>query len=95
MVPHGTVEQAITMVLNLEGSAEIVLAVSSQVDPQKGEQLVVLHTVDLDIETVRKGLIAAGLPNLWIPKVFKKVPKIPILGTGKLDLNTLKQLAGG
>jgi len=69
--------------------------VSSQVDPQKGEQLVVLHTVDLDIETVRKGLISAGLPNLWIPKVFKKVPKIPILGTGKLDLNTLKQLAGG
>jgi len=56
---------------------------------------VVLYTVDLDIETVRKGLIAAGLPNLWIPKVFKKVPKIPILGTGKLDLNTLKQLAGG
>jgi acyl-[acyl-carrier-protein]-phospholipid O-acyltransferase/long-chain-fatty-acid--[acyl-carrier-protein] ligase len=95
MVPHGTIEQAILKVLNLEGAADIVLAVSSQVDPQKGEQLVVLHTVDLDIETVRKGLIAAGLPNLWIPKVFKKVPKIPILGTGKLDLNTLKQLAGG
>jgi acyl-[acyl-carrier-protein]-phospholipid O-acyltransferase/long-chain-fatty-acid--[acyl-carrier-protein] ligase len=95
MVPHGTIEQAILKVLNLEGAADIVLAVSSQVDPQKGEQLVVLHTVDLDIETVRKGLIAAGLPNLWIPKVFKKVPKIPILGTGKLDLNTLKELAGG
>jgi acyl-[acyl-carrier-protein]-phospholipid O-acyltransferase/long-chain-fatty-acid--[acyl-carrier-protein] ligase len=95
MVPHGTVEQAIMKVLNLEGTAEIILAVSSQVDAQKGEQLVVLHTTDLDIETVRKGLITAGLPNLWIPKVFKKVPKIPILGTGKLDLNTLKQLAGG
>ena len=95
MVPHGTVEQAILMVLKLEGSAEIVLAVSSQVDSQKGEQLVVLHTVELDVETVRKGLIAAGLPNLWIPKLFKKVPKMPILGTGKLDLNTLKQLAGG
>jgi acyl-[acyl-carrier-protein]-phospholipid O-acyltransferase/long-chain-fatty-acid--[acyl-carrier-protein] ligase len=95
MVPHGTIEQAILKVLNLEGAAEIVLAVSSQVDPQKGEQLVVLHTMDLDVETVRKGLVAAGLPNLWVPKVFKKVPKIPILGTGKLDLNTLKKLAGG
>ena len=95
MVPHGTLEHAMMMVLKLEGSAEIVLAVSSQIDPQKGEQLVVLHTIDLDVEAVRRGLVAAGLPNLWIPKLFKKVPKIPILGTGKLDLNTLKQLAGG
>ena len=95
MVPHGTVEQAILKVLNLEGSAEIVLAVSSQVDPQKGEQLVVLHTQDLDSDAVRQGLLSAGLPNLWIPKLFKKVPKVPILGTGKLDLNTLKKLAGG
>ena len=95
MVPHGTVEQAILKVLNLEGSAEIVLAVSSQVDPLKGEQLVVLHTQDLDSDAVRQGLLSAGLPNLWIPKLFKKVPKVPILGTGKLDLNTLKQLAGG
>lgn len=95
MVPHGTIEQAILKVLNLEGAAEIVLAVSSQVDPQKGEQLVVIHTPDLDPDAVRQGLLAAGLPNLWIPKLFKKVPKMPILGTGKLDLNTLKQLAGG
>jgi hypothetical protein len=27
--------------------------------------------------------------------VFKKVPGIPILGTGKLDLNRLRQLAQG
>ena len=95
MVPHGTIEQAILKVLNLEGASEIVLAVSSQVDSQKGEQLVVLHTIDLDSEIVKKGLVASGLPNLWVPKLFKKVPKMPILGTGKLDLNTLKQLAGG
>ena len=95
MVPHGTVEHAMLKVLNLEGASEIVLAVSSQIDPQKGEQLVVLHTMDLDTDAVRKGLLAAGLPNLWIPRLFKKVPKVPILGTGKLDLNTLKQLAGG
>jgi hypothetical protein len=35
------------------------------------------------------------LANLWIPKVFKKVAVIPILGTGKLDLNKLRQLAQG
>jgi acyl-[acyl-carrier-protein]-phospholipid O-acyltransferase/long-chain-fatty-acid--[acyl-carrier-protein] ligase len=93
MVPHGTVEQAILKVMNWEGSSEILLAVSSLTDAQKGEQLVVLHSVDLDVEMVRRGLVATGLPNLWIPKLFKKVPKVPILGTGKLDLNTLKRLA--
>jgi len=95
MVPHGTVEQAILKVMNLEGAAEIVLAVSSQTDAHKGEQLIVLHSVDLDPEIVRRGLVAVGLPNLWIPKLYKKVLKVPILGTGKLDLNTLKRLAEG
>jgi acyl-[acyl-carrier-protein]-phospholipid O-acyltransferase/long-chain-fatty-acid--[acyl-carrier-protein] ligase len=64
-------------------------------DPVKGEQLVVLHVDDLDVEATRTALVAAGLANLWIPKVFKKVPGIPILGTGKLDLNRLRQLAQG
>jgi hypothetical protein len=40
-------------------------------------------------------LAAEGLANLWIPKVFKKVPGIPILGTGKLDLHKLRELAQG
>jgi len=54
---------------------------------------VVLHTVDLEPEGVRVALVAAGLPNLWIPKIFKKVAVIPVLGTGKLDLRAIRQLA--
>ncbi|MEY3529426.1 MAG: hypothetical protein RLZ70_494 [Verrucomicrobiota bacterium] len=95
MVPHGTVEQALLKALNLQSASEVVLAVSAVSDPTKGEQLVVLHAVDLDPEAVRAALAAEGLANLWIPKVFKKVPGIPILGTGKLDLNKLRQLAQG
>jgi acyl-[acyl-carrier-protein]-phospholipid O-acyltransferase/long-chain-fatty-acid--[acyl-carrier-protein] ligase len=95
MVPHGTVEQALLKVLNLQSSAEVVLAVSAASDPAKGEQLVVLHTMELEADAVRAALAAEGLANLWIPKVFKKVPSIPILGTGKLDLNKLRQLAQG
>ena len=95
MVPHGTVEEALLKVLDLVGSAELKLAVSSAADPAKGEQLVVLHVDDLDVEATRTALAAAGLANLWIPKVFKKVPGIPILGTGKLDLNRLRQMAQG
>jgi acyl-[acyl-carrier-protein]-phospholipid O-acyltransferase/long-chain-fatty-acid--[acyl-carrier-protein] ligase len=34
-----------------------------------------------------------GVPNLWIPKQIKQVKEIPVLGTGKLDLRKLKELA--
>jgi len=95
MVPHGTVEDALRKVLGLADSHEHKLAVASAADPVKGEQLVVLHTEEVDPEAVRASLAAEGLANLWIPKVFKKVPVIPILGTGKLDLNKLRELAQG
>jgi len=95
MVPHGTVEDALRKVLGLADSHEHKVAVASAADPVKGEQLVVLHTEEVDPEAVRTALAAEGLANLWIPKVFKKVPVIPILGTGKLDLNKLRELAQG
>ena len=93
MVPHGTVEDAIIRVAGLAGGAEISIAVSACADVAKGEQLVVLHAVDLDVNRVREQLAADGLPNLWIPKSFCKVERIPVLGTGKLDLRAIKQLA--
>jgi acyl-[acyl-carrier-protein]-phospholipid O-acyltransferase/long-chain-fatty-acid--[acyl-carrier-protein] ligase len=42
-----------------------------------------------------KELTAAGLPNLWIPgsDSFYEVEQIPVLGTGKLDLQAVKELA--
>jgi len=95
MVPHGTVEDALRKVMGLTDSAEIKVAVASAADPVKGEQLVVLHVDDVDAEAIRTALAAEGLANLWIPKVFKKVPAVPILGTGKLDLNKLRELAQG
>jgi acyl-[acyl-carrier-protein]-phospholipid O-acyltransferase/long-chain-fatty-acid--[acyl-carrier-protein] ligase len=36
-----------------------------------------------------------GLPNLWIPRrdSFVEVPEIPILGSGKVDLRRVKDIA--
>ena len=44
-----------------------------------------------------KELAAAGLPNLWIPAAdsFFEVDEIPVLGTGKLDLQALKRAGHG
>ena len=88
-------EDALRKVLGLISSLEVKVAVASAPDAAKGEQLVVFHVDDIDLEAVRNGLVAEGLANLWIPKVFKKVPVIPILGTGKLDLSKLREMAQG
>ena len=58
-----------------------------------GEALVLLTTRDFDLAELRKKLADAGLPNLWIPRVVKKIEAIPVLGTGKLDLKRCKELA--
>ncbi len=37
----------------------------------------------------------SGLPKLWIPKQddIRVIEKLPLLGTGKLDLGAIKRLA--
>ena len=46
-------------------------------------------------EELCRKLSEAGLPNLFIPSLdsFLQVERMPILGTGKLDLKGLHQLA--
>jgi acyl-[acyl-carrier-protein]-phospholipid O-acyltransferase/long-chain-fatty-acid--[acyl-carrier-protein] ligase len=47
---------------------------------------------DLKPVEVREKLLAEGIPSLWIPKTVKRVEKIPILGSGKLDLGACQAL---
>ena len=95
MVPHGTVEQKLVEAFALDQSEGYALVVMGVPDPGKGEQLVLLTTSEaVTDESVKEKLNAAGVPNLWIPKIVKRVEKIPVLGTGKLDLKGCKDLAG-
>ncbi len=93
MVPHGTVEQKIVEVFDLDQSAGYVVVVTGVPDPSKGEALVLLTTLSLTTDEVRERLLAAGLPSLWVPKILRRVEKIPVLGTGKLDLKGCRDLA--
>ncbi|MFN9157120.1 MAG: acyl-[ACP]--phospholipid O-acyltransferase [Planctomyces sp.] len=98
MVPHILVEQAIAKVLEEDATeeTEIMCAVTSVADPKKGERLIVLHKpMKKSPREITDRLQAAGLPNLFIPSndSFIEVEKIPLLGTGKLDLRGVKQLA--
>jgi acyl-[acyl-carrier-protein]-phospholipid O-acyltransferase/long-chain-fatty-acid--[acyl-carrier-protein] ligase len=46
-------------------------------------------------DEVHRRLMEAGVPRLWIPSVrdFVRVEEIPITGTGKIDLRSLRELA--
>jgi acyl-[acyl-carrier-protein]-phospholipid O-acyltransferase/long-chain-fatty-acid--[acyl-carrier-protein] ligase len=95
MVPHIHIEETLNKLLGASDD-EMKAAVTAVSDPKKGERLVVLHTkIDKNAEELRKGLTEAGMPNLFLPATdsFFEVEKIPVLGTGKLDLKGLKSLA--
>lgn len=75
-------------------SASVVVTAVS--DEKKGEKIVVLYTeMPMSPELVCKALLDSGLPQIWVPAPanFRKVDHIPMLGTGKLALREIKDLA--
>src|SRR5438270_9342439 len=94
MVPHEAVEQKIIDLLGLSGRDERLLAVMGVQDEAKGEALILLAAVDVDLAQMRDKLREAGVPNLWIPKRVQRVESIPVLASGKLDLSRCVALAG-
>jgi acyl-[acyl-carrier-protein]-phospholipid O-acyltransferase/long-chain-fatty-acid--[acyl-carrier-protein] ligase len=93
MVPHGALEDEIHAILNV---TETTVVVSSVDDAAKGERLVILHLeITITPQDIIKELQEKGLPNLWIPKAnsFVQIESIPVLGTGKLDLKAVKDIA--
>jgi acyl-[acyl-carrier-protein]-phospholipid O-acyltransferase/long-chain-fatty-acid--[acyl-carrier-protein] ligase len=93
MVPHETIEQKILAVLTTEEHSERFIAIVGVTDATKGEALVLLSSVDIDLPKLRAALAEIGVPNLWIPRIIRRVDAIPLLASGKLDLAGCKQLA--
>jgi acyl-[acyl-carrier-protein]-phospholipid O-acyltransferase/long-chain-fatty-acid--[acyl-carrier-protein] ligase len=94
MVPHQKVEDELHVIL---GTTERTCVVTGVPDESKGERLVVLHLAlnGLDVHQLWQKLNSRGLPNLYIPKErdFYQIPELPILGTGKVDLKRIKEMA--
>jgi acyl-[acyl-carrier-protein]-phospholipid O-acyltransferase/long-chain-fatty-acid--[acyl-carrier-protein] ligase len=100
MVPHIRIEELLTKIVedpnDEEGEGEAQIAVTAVPDSDKGERIIVLHKpLNKSVDQVLKELGEADIPNLWLPSAdsFIEVPEIPILGTGKLDLKAVKELA--
>ncbi len=95
MVPHIRIEETLATLI---GHAEdgFRATVTAVADAKKGERLIVVHThLDKSPEELCKGLSEAGLPNIFIPspESFMEVDELPILGTGKLDLKRVREMA--
>jgi len=93
MVPHIKVEEKLQEIAQ---ATEQVFAVTAVPDEKKGERLIVLTTVsEEDLATILEGFAKADLPALWKPREdnFLRIEALPYLGTGKLDLKRLRELA--
>ena len=95
MIPHIQIEQTLHEIMSVH---EQLCAVTGITDEHKGEQLVVLHLPlpeEWDPTILCRKMRERGLPNLWIPmpRLFYAVDAIPVLGSGKLDIRRLREIA--
>jgi len=92
MVPHIRVEEQIQAALGDHYTA-VVTAVADQA---KGERLVAFYTDPTTTpQELWERLCQTELPRLWLPKRddLQFTEAIPTLGTGKVDLRAVRQLA--
>jgi acyl-[acyl-carrier-protein]-phospholipid O-acyltransferase/long-chain-fatty-acid--[acyl-carrier-protein] ligase len=92
MVPHMKIEKQIHSLLD-EHHACVVTGIP---DPAKGERLIAFYTDRaLAPHELWERLCRTGLPRLWLPKRedLRIIDAIPTLGTGKVDLRAVRQLA--
>ncbi len=93
MVPHIKVEERLH---ESAGVTEQAFVVTGVPDEKKGERLVVLHKLsDEQLKACLEKFAQVDLPNLWKPRAdqFFRVEALPYLGTGKLDLRRIRELA--
>jgi acyl-[acyl-carrier-protein]-phospholipid O-acyltransferase/long-chain-fatty-acid--[acyl-carrier-protein] ligase len=98
MVPHLLIEEHLLKIIEDVNSSDagIPLVVTAVPDPKKGERIIVLHKpLTKPLKLIIDELAGQGIPTLWMPSQdsFLEVAEIPCLGTGKLDLKGIKQMA--
>lgn len=93
MIPHGALEEIIQNEMNTDDQVAAVTAIP---DETRGDKLIVLYTPEAGGEENLKLILDnADIPNLWKPghDAYYQIDEIPVLGSGKIDLKALKQIA--
>jgi acyl-[acyl-carrier-protein]-phospholipid O-acyltransferase/long-chain-fatty-acid--[acyl-carrier-protein] ligase len=89
MVPLGAVEDFVAKVW-----PSAMHAVVTVPDAKRGEQLVLItDRADANRASLASAAREAGIPEIFVPRSIARVPKVPLLGTGKIDYVSAGQLA--
>ena len=95
MVPLERLDEELHDILGRQDDR--VLVVAAIPCERRGERLVVLHNADVrpELSSAFEQLRSRGLPNLWVPDLRNCFPveSFPVLGSGKLDLKRVGELA--
>jgi acyl-[acyl-carrier-protein]-phospholipid O-acyltransferase/long-chain-fatty-acid--[acyl-carrier-protein] ligase len=92
MVPHMRLEDSVNALIEEHQTS----AVTSIPDPARGERLVVFFTdPQKEPQDLWEGLCHTDLPRLWLPKRedLHFIESLPTLGSGKVDLRAVRQMA--
>ena len=90
MVSLGELEQRVRKAL---ANPDLALVAVNLPDAKKGEKIILMLEGEHDVKAVRQQLIAAEMPSLLIPSQIFAIERVPVLGSGKTDFATSKQLA--
>jgi len=93
MVPHMGIEDVYHSKLDTD---ERVLVVTGVPDEKKGEQLVVLYVDKAgSVDKLQDIISSSDIPAIWKPnpKNYFRIDELPVLGSGKIDMVRLKNLA--
>jgi acyl-[acyl-carrier-protein]-phospholipid O-acyltransferase/long-chain-fatty-acid--[acyl-carrier-protein] ligase len=92
MVPHVRIEEAVQALI----ADTCTCAVTAVPDDARGERLVAFYTdAALSAAELWERLCRSDLPRLWLPRRedLRVIDAVPTLGTGKVDLRGVRQLA--
>ena len=71
-----------------------VHAVVAVADPTKGERLVLVTScLSPDMQTILQAAHATTVPAIAVPRNILTVPRLPRLGSGKVDYPSVQRLA--
>jgi acyl-[acyl-carrier-protein]-phospholipid O-acyltransferase / long-chain-fatty-acid--[acyl-carrier-protein] ligase len=90
MVGLGRVESYAKQAL---GGGDVVVIAVNVPDDKKGEKIILLCDIDVDIRQLKKGMTEAGASALEIPAQVFTLEEMPLLGSGKTDFSKAKQVA--
>ena len=97
MVPHVQIEEMLNEIIESTDEDVLMAAVTAVPDKKRGERLIVIHRPLQQTPNELREKLAdeKRIPNIFIPSAdsFYETEELPLLGTGKLDLKGIKDMA--